>query len=49
MHTLFERLSPQANTFQLVVDEITVTLQEVVMILGLCVVGPLIVGSIALG
>ena len=43
--SLVERLRPKTHTFHLRIGEMTVTLQDVAMILGLCIHGPPIIGT----
>ncbi|PKU70711.1 Serine/threonine-protein phosphatase 7 long form like [Dendrobium catenatum] len=43
---LVERWSPQTNSFHLTVGEMTITLQEVAMILGVHIDGPALVGHV---
>lgn len=46
---LVERWLPQTNTFHFAVGEMTVMLQDVVMILGVRIDGPLIIKPIVIG
>ncbi|KAL0904417.1 hypothetical protein M5K25_026523 [Dendrobium thyrsiflorum] len=46
---LVERWSPQTNTFHLTVGEMTITLQDVGMILGVQIDGPALVGQPVVG
>ncbi|XP_020675349.2 serine/threonine-protein phosphatase 7 long form homolog [Dendrobium catenatum] len=46
---LVERWSPQINSFHLIVDEMTITLQDVAMILGVHIDGPALVGHPVVG
>ncbi|PKU83297.1 Serine/threonine-protein phosphatase 7 long form like [Dendrobium catenatum] len=47
--TLVERWSPQTNSFHLPVGEMTITLQDVALILGLQIDGQALVGNIVVG
>ncbi|KAI0499649.1 hypothetical protein KFK09_017857 [Dendrobium nobile] len=46
---LVERWSPQTNSFHLTVGEMTITLQDVAMILGVHIDGPALVGHAVVG
>ncbi|KAI0519462.1 hypothetical protein KFK09_006910 [Dendrobium nobile] len=46
---LVERWSPQTNSFHLTVGEMTITLQDVAMILGVNIDGPALVGHTVVG
>ena len=43
--SLVERCHPETHTFHLTVGEMTITLQDVAIVLGLWIHGPLIIGT----
>ena len=42
---LVERWRPEAHTFHVPVEEMMITLQDVAIILGLCIHGPVVIGT----